>query len=58
LKELNVDINSLLQQGTVIPAHPLALNQNLKLDEVRQRLLTKYYISAGAGGVAVGVHTT
>lgn len=58
MKELNADINGLLQQGTVIPAHPLALNQNLELDETRQRLLTKYYIASGAGGVAVGVHTT
>lgn len=58
MKELNRDINTLLQQGTVIPAHPLALTKDLKLDEARQRLLTKYYIAAGAGGVAVGVHTT
>jgi hypothetical protein len=58
LKELNADINSLLQQGTVIPAHPLALNQNLKMDEARQRALTNYYMACSAGGVAVGVHTT
>lgn len=51
-------IKSLLYEGTVIPAHPLALDQNLKLDEEHQRLLTRYYISSGAGGVAVGVHTT
>src|SRR5215216_1933472 len=56
--ELNSDINALLQEGTVIPAHPLALNQNLKMDEERQRALTNYYITCGAGGVAVGVHTT
>lgn len=42
----------------MIPAHPLALNAKLKLNESRQRLLTQYYISSGAGGVAVGVHTT
>jgi hypothetical protein len=42
----------------VIPAHPLALNSNRKLDERRQRALTRYYCEAGAGGVAVGVHTT
>ena len=47
-----------LRKGTVIPAHPLALNRNRKLDERRQRALTRYYIAAGAGGVAVGVHTT
>ncbi len=44
--------------GLVIPAHPLALDASRKLDEPRQRLLTQYYLSAGAGGVAVGVHTT
>lgn len=55
---LDKNIKELLQQGTVIPAHPLALNQHLLLDEQRQRLLTRYYIASGAGGVAVGVHTT
>src|SRR5437879_9385941 len=48
----------LLAQGTVIPAHPLALDANRRLDERRQRALTRYYVAAGAGGVAVGVHTT
>ena len=47
-----------LQQGLVIPAHPLALTAERKLDERRQRALTRYYLAAGAGGVAVGVHTT
>ena len=56
--ELDTDINKLLQEGVVIPAHPLALDENRKLDEPRQRLLTQYYIASGAGGVAVGVHTT
>jgi dihydrodipicolinate synthase/N-acetylneuraminate lyase len=42
----------------VIPAHPLALTAARKLDERRQRALTRYYLEAGAGGVAVGVHTT
>jgi hypothetical protein len=42
----------------VIPAHPLALDANRRLDERRQRALTRYYIAAGAGGLAVGVHTT
>ncbi len=51
-------ISHLLQQGTVIPAHPLVLNQTLEMNESRQRLLTRYYIASGAGGVAVGVHTT
>src|SRR5438132_2856209 len=47
-----------LRRGVVIPAHPLALNSSRKLDERRQRALTRYYLVAGAGGVAVGVHTT
>ncbi len=42
----------------VIPAHPLALTADRKLDERRQRALTRYYLASGAGGVAVGVHTT
>src|SRR5678816_3174843 len=42
----------------VIPAHPLALTADRKLDERRQRALTRYYVAAGCGGVAVGVHTT
>jgi dihydrodipicolinate synthase/N-acetylneuraminate lyase len=42
----------------VIPAHPLALNAQRKLDERRQRALSRYYIAAGAGGLAIGVHTT
>src|ERR1700760_3867446 len=52
------ELRSLLQQGLVIPAHPLALNESRKLDECRQRALTRYYLAAGAGGVAVAVHTT
>ena len=51
-------VKTLLLEGTVIPAHPLALDKNRKLDEKHQRALTRYYISAGAGGIAVGVHTT
>jgi dihydrodipicolinate synthase/N-acetylneuraminate lyase len=47
-----------LRKGAVIPAHPLALTAERKLDERRQRALTRYYLAAGAGGVAVGVHTT
>jgi dihydrodipicolinate synthase/N-acetylneuraminate lyase len=47
-----------LRLGLVIPAHPLALNAERKLDERRQRALTRYYLAAGAGGVAVAVHTT
>jgi hypothetical protein len=47
-----------LRRGTVIPAHPLALNADGRLDQRRQRALTRYYLDAGAGGLAVGVHTT
>jgi dihydrodipicolinate synthase/N-acetylneuraminate lyase len=47
-----------LKAGTVIPAHPLALNASRQLDERRQRALSRYYIAAGVGGLALGVHTT
>src|ERR1700755_1472151 len=47
-----------LRKGVAIPAHPLALDSDRKLDPRRQRALTRYYLAAGAGGVAVGVHTT
>jgi dihydrodipicolinate synthetase family protein len=47
-----------LRRGAVIPAHPLALDANRRLDARRQRALTRYYLDAGAGGIAVGVHTT
>src|SRR5580658_2477355 len=53
-----MDIRQHLHQGHVIPAHPLALNSARKLDARRQRALTRYYLDAGAGGLAVGVHTT
>jgi hypothetical protein len=51
-------IKQLLAAGTVIPAHPLALTPSFSVDEPHQRRLTRYYLEAGAGGVAVGVHTT
>ncbi len=47
-----------LRRGVAIPAHPLALDASRKLDPVRQRALSRYYVDAGAGGLAVGVHTT
>ncbi|HEY3937920.1 MAG TPA: dihydrodipicolinate synthase family protein [Bryobacteraceae bacterium] len=47
-----------LRQGLVIPAHPLALTSERKLDERRQRALSRYYLASGSGGLAVGVHTT
>lgn len=49
---------AILRRGAVIPAHPLALDASRKLDRRRQRALTRYYIDAGSGGIAVGVHTT
>ena len=52
------EVRQALLEGAVIPAHPLALTAERKLDERRQRALTRYYLAAGAGGVAVGVHTT
>jgi dihydrodipicolinate synthase/N-acetylneuraminate lyase len=55
---LPADIASLLREGTVIPAHPLALDARRKLDERRQRALSRYYLDAGSGGLAVGVHAT
>ncbi|MGV8094557.1 MAG: dihydrodipicolinate synthase family protein [Mangrovibacterium sp.] len=56
--QLPGDVLASLQKGVVIPALPLALNKDRKLDEHRQRLLMRYYLNAGAGGVAVAVHTT
>ncbi len=57
-KELPKDVLSTFQKGVVIPALPLALNKNRHLDVRRQRALMRYYLDAGAGGVAVAVHTT
>ncbi|MEP7270371.1 MAG: dihydrodipicolinate synthase family protein [Acidobacteriota bacterium] len=51
-------LNESLLRGLAIPAHPLALTAQRKLDERRQNALTRYYCDAGAGGIAVGVHTT
>ncbi len=53
-----MDLRRHLLHGWVIPAHPLALHANRTLDEQHQRALTRYYVDAGAGGIAVGVHTT
>ncbi|HEY4553869.1 MAG TPA: dihydrodipicolinate synthase family protein [Bacillaceae bacterium] len=55
---LSPTLKEFLHEGTVIPAHPLALTENKELDEAAQRRLTNYYIQSGAGGIAVGVHTT
>ena len=56
--KINPEVRRLIAQGTVIPAHPLALDPGRALDITHQRALTRYYIDAGAGGLAVGVHTT
>ena len=55
---MNEQLRQSLAAGLVIPAHPLALSDDGRLDERRQRALTRYYAAAGAGGLAVGVHTT
>jgi len=51
-------VHAHIRAGQVIPAHPLALTSRRTLDERHQRALTRYYVDAGAGGIAVGVHTT
>ncbi|MNL11163.1 hypothetical protein D3C87_1319870 [compost metagenome] len=57
-QRLKPELKQFLDGGTVIPAHPLALTSERKLDEQRQRRLTRYYMAAGSGGIAVGVHST
>lgn len=57
-QDLPKQVLNTIFEGTVIPALPLALNHNRNLDERRQRALVRYYLEAGAGGIAVGVHTT
>ena len=56
--QMKSEVRRLIAEGTVIPAHPLALDADRGLDVEHQRALTRYYIDAGAGGLAVGVHTT
>lgn len=55
---LSEELKKHLHDGAFIPAHPLAITEDKRLDEEAQRRLTRYYIEAGVGGVAVGVHTT
>lgn len=55
---LSKELKKALHDGLVIPAHPLALDENRQLDEQHQRALSRYYIASGAGGIAVGVHST
>ena len=57
-QDWNPQVLAALRKGVVIPAHPLALDAGRMLDARRQRALTRYYLDAGAGGLAVGVHTT
>ncbi len=56
--DLPTEVSEILFRGAVIPAHPLALNATREFDPVRQRALSRYYIDAGCGGLAVGVHAT
>src|SRR5580698_10574479 len=56
--QMKSEVRRLIADGTVIPAHPLALDASRALDTVHQRALARYYLDAGAGGLAVGVHTT
>ena len=56
--DIPAEIVGLLRRGTVIPAHLLALDASRRLDARRQRALTRYYLDAGSGGLAVGVHAT
>ena len=58
MKTIPENIRRALLDGQVIPAHPLALTASRTLDERRQRALARYYLASGAGGLAVGVHTT
>lgn len=55
---ITMEIKRILKEGVVISAHPLALDADRRFDERRQRTLTRYYLDAGAGGLAVAVHTT
>src|SRR3712207_7942367 len=56
--DLPADVLALLRKGVAIPAHPLALDPRRQFDRESQAALTRYYIDAGAGGLAVGVHST
>jgi dihydrodipicolinate synthase/N-acetylneuraminate lyase len=57
-REIPEDVLAVFRAGAVVPAHPLALDERRRLDPRRQRALTRYYLDAGSGGLAVGVHTT
>lgn len=56
--EIPSDLLNRFKEGVVIPAHPLSLKENREIDEEDMRALARYYIDAGVGGIAIGVHTT
>src|SRR3569623_3802597 len=56
--QINSDVRKLIAEGTVLPAHPLALTAERQLDKTHQRALTRYYFIAVSGGLSVGAHTT
>jgi hypothetical protein len=56
--DIPADVLRVLRRGAVLPAHPLALDEKRRFDRQSQRALSRYYIDAGAGGLAVGVHAT
>lgn len=56
--DIPADVLAILRKGAVLPAHPLALDENRRFDKGSQRALSRYYIDAGSGGLAVGVHAT
>ncbi|MCF6223810.1 MAG: hypothetical protein L3J34_08785, partial [Flavobacteriaceae bacterium] len=56
--KLSPELQKLLHSGLAIPANPTALTKTLQLDERRQRALSRYYLDAGSGGLAIGVHTS
>lgn len=58
MQQLDQTLKTHLHSGTVLPAHPLALKADRSIDEHKQRQLSRYYIASGAGGIAVGVHST
>ena len=58
IADIPVSVLKTVRAGTVIPAHPLVLDANRKFDPRGQKVLTRYYVDAGVGGLAVGVHTT
>ncbi len=58
INEIPQDILNNFRKGCVIPAHPLSLKEDMSIDEQDMRALANYYIDAGVGGIAIGVHTT